>query len=364
MNREHIIIWGTGNVASKIFDECLTLNQYDIFALIDNDVNKWGKYFYGIEIHSPEYLFDNIEMIDKIVILTDSFDEVKHQITRNNPGIEKIIENKYYFYKRSIIERYSCNQDLEIQRILAHLNKHPLDVFNYDFVNNYNDKTDVFKDDFSGLYYVLHHGKKLYFSEKYTDETSVRRYYKSICIEQDINSPHRYLTKGFDINPGSVVIDAGVAEGNFSLEIIDRVKKIYLIEADPMWVKALRYTFKPYEDKITIITKYVTSYCEGDFATIDSMISDKVDFIKMDIEGYEWDALQGAVRVINDSENIKIAACCYHSDFDQILIEDFFDKNGIDHSTTKGYMWFPSTCRQAMVSTRLNRGIVRGIGKK
>ena len=40
---------------------------------------------------------------------------------------------------------------------------------------------------------------------------------------------------------------------------------------------------------------------------------------------------------------------------------DSMDENGINHTTTQGYMWFPYTCRQVTVSTRLNRGIVRGI---
>ena len=81
----------------------------------------------------------------------------------------------------------------------------------------------------------------------------------------------------------------------------------------------------------------------------------------MDIEGNEWDALQGAEGLIRSSNNLKCAICSYHSDFDQVLIEDFMDKNNLVHTTSPGFMWFPWTIRQNYVSTKLNRAVVRGI---
>lgn len=364
MTKEKVFLWGTGNIARQVFQECLTISLYEIIGFIDNDISKWGRNLFDIDIYSPEFLYANTGEIDRIVVLTNSYKDVKKQIVDQAPELECLIDNKYYFYKRSILERYKNSADVEIRRIIDYLKFHSLDVFNYEFVEKYeNFEPDVFKDDVSGLYYVLHDGKKMFFSREYGDIDSVKRYYKSICLEQDIESPHRYLSDNFKVNKGDVVIDVGVAEGNFALNVIDIVKRIYLIEADPLWIEALRYTFKPYKDKVVIIGKYATSYNEGDFSTIDSVIDEKIDFIKMDIEGYEWDALNGAIDTIKNSENIRIAACCYHSDFDQVLIEDFFDKNEFKYSTTSGYMWFPSTCRQSTVSTKLNRGIVRGIKK-
>lgn len=40
-------------------------------------------------------------------------------------------------------------------------------------------------------------------------------YYRYILLEQDEKSPHRYLTSEFDVSEGDVVVDVGVAEGNF-----------------------------------------------------------------------------------------------------------------------------------------------------
>lgn len=36
------------------------------------------------------------------------------------------------------------------------------------------------------------------------------------------------------------------------------------------------------------------------------------------------------------SDNIKLAVCSYHSDFNQELIEAFMMKNDLKHTTTKG----------------------------
>lgn len=39
-----------------------------------------------------------------------------------------------------------------------------------------------------------------------------------------------YLDEDFQVEEGDVVLDVGVAEGNFSMEIIERASKIYLFE--------------------------------------------------------------------------------------------------------------------------------------
>ena len=358
---ERIVLWGTGYIANEIFMQCRTLNQYELVAIIDNNKSKQGKYFHNVEVYGSSYIIENKDRYDSIVILADAYNEIYEHIIRLDDSLKSRIHNHYYFYKKSILKRYRNIDDCEIRKLVDFLENNNLQVFNYDFVNNYNSlNPKVYSDDKCGLFYVIHNGKKMYFSRIYDTEEKVIKYYKSIRMEQDIESPHRYLSDEFNLEEESIVLDVGVAEGNFSLDIIDKVKKIYMVEADEMWIEALQHTFSDYKDKVEIISGYASSYDEGDYIRLDSVIDDELNFIKMDIEGCEWDALKGAIRLISVAQNLKLAVCSYHSDFDQVLIEKFMDENGIAHTTTPGYMWFPYICRQTNISTQLNRGVIRG----
>lgn len=354
------MLWGTGDIAKKVLSQCQTLNNYDIVGILDNDIKKRGTVFEGYPVYAPLEI-DRIHP-ERIVILTDAYDEIVNQITTENPEFSKCVENKYYFYKQSLLNRYKDTRDPEIHEIIFRIEQNGLDVFNYSFADKYRNFTcQVYFDTIHEMYYVIHCGKRMYFSKKYSSELEVVNYYKSILLEQDENSPHRYLTADFDVLNGDVVVDVGVAEGNFALEIIDKVSKIYLIETDSEWIEALKVTFEDFMDKVVIVKAFISSYDEGDFRTLDSIITEKVNFIKMDIEGNEWDGLRGAKRIINNSNRLKLAICSYHSDFDYALIEKFMEEMSIEHSHTKGYMWFPLTVRQNYVSTSLNRAIIRGI---
>ena len=354
-----IFLWGTGQIAETVWLNCQTLEEYEILGFIDNDPKKQGTLFNDHTIYSPEVLGECKP--DRIVILTDAYDAVYDQIVNMYPEMGNIIENKNFFYKESLMKRYKDKAILEELEVIDYIKQNGLNIFNYEFSQKYkNIKVDTFFDTESGMYYVNHYGKRLYFSRDLNSEKKVTDYYRSILLEQDISSPHRYLTEDFNINEDDIVVDVGVAEGNFALEVIDKVSKLYLIEADPNWIDAIKETFKNYLDKIVIIQKFASSYNDGNLATLDSLINEPVNFIKMDIEGNEWDALQGAEQLIKKSPGLKCAICAYHSDFDEILIENFMDNNNLNHTTTHGYMWFPLTVRKNYVSTKLNRGIVRG----
>lgn len=354
-----ILIWGTGEVANKVLDNCKTINEYEIIGCIDNNIKKIGTYFRKYKVYSIEIL-DSV-VFDKIVILTEAYEEIYSQIVDKYPTLIGKIENKNFFFKESLLCRYKGTKDEEIIKVLTNIKENGLNVFNYSFVEKYtNYKVPVYFDKKCSMNYVIHKGKFLYFPKKYDNEEKVLKYYRSILAEQDRESPHRYLSDDFNVLKGSIVVDVGVAEGNFALEIIDKVSKIYLIEADDDWIEALEETFKNYRDKVVIKRAFVSSYDEGKFSKLDSMIKEPVDFIKMDIEGNEWDALLGAEEIVRKSENLQLAVCCYHSDFDQILIEKYMDQHKITHDTTRGYMWFPYTVRQNYVSTSLNRAVVRG----
>lgn len=359
------VIWGTGQIAGQVLEQCGVMQRYDVIGFIDNDREKQGNTFWGRPVFGPEALRE--KTVDIIFVFVDRYEEIIRQIREILPESTNLpVENYKCFYKQSLLKRYENCGDEEIKAILTRIREKDLQVFNYDFVDRYEDiKTDVEYDPHCGLYYVWHRGKKngrkLYFARHLNTSEKVERYYKSLLVEQDMQSPHRYVAEGFDVAEGDIVVDAGVAEGNFALDVIDRASKVYLIEVDEKWIEALEQTFREERDKIEIIPWYLTSMSEGQCATLDSLIEEPVDFIKMDIEGNEWDALLGAEETIRNSPNLRCAVCCYHADFDEILIRDVLGRYGLQCSVTPGYMWFPFPRRKSYVSTKLCRGIVRGV---
>lgn len=356
---EKIFIWGTGAISGQALEQCDVFHLYEVLGFIDNDPNKIGKNFYNREIFAPTVL-KKIRP-DKIVILTAQYEKIKEQIAREFSQMVDIVESMSFFYKQSLMKRYQGSCDPEIVQILDYLQENDLQTFNYEFTKKYKQVDfEIQFDKKCEMYFVYHEGKRLYFSKSLGNRERVADYYRSILIEQDAESPHKYIDEDFCVKDGDVVVDIGAAEGNFSLQVIDRVSKLYIIESDEKWIDALRETFKEYEDKVVIVNKFVSSLDLGEQATLDMLICEPVNFIKMDIEGNEWDALLGAEKLIARSNDLKCAICAYHGDFDEILIKDVFTKYGMESSVTKGYMWFFETVRQTYVSTRLCHGIVRG----
>ena len=67
--------------------------------------------------------------------------------------------------------------------------------------------------------------------------------------------------------------------------------------------------------------------------TLDSLISEPVDFLKMDIEGAELPALHGATRILKESRPI-LAISIYHS------LDDLADIPIFLHEQMKDYTFF------------------------
>ena len=82
----------------------------------------------------------------------------------------------------------------------------------------------------------------------------------------------------------------GCAEGYSSLEIIEEAKHVYLFEQDEQWLEAIRATFEPWQDKVTIVQKYVSDHNSSREQTLDDFFNNQTNehlFLKMDIEGAE-----------------------------------------------------------------------------
>lgn len=230
--------------------------------------------------------------------------------------------------KRQVLDYYKDSNNPEIKDITMYIRKNGISMFNYNFINKYKKfHSKVVKDKIKGLFYVIHNGKRLYFSRNLNSTQKVCEYYRGLCIEQDIASPHCYLNNNFNVNYGDIVVDIGAAEGNFSLDVIDKVKQLYIFECDDLWIEALRATFEPYKHKVKIIKKYVSNINNKKNVTLDRFFKNKekkIDFIKMDIEGEEPNALKGAINLLKSNNNVKLAVCVYHNLEDENKVRNIF----------------------------------------
>ena len=234
--------------------------------------------------------------------------------------------------------------------------EHGFNMFPNRLSQKYPPKVKVYSDE-TGLPYVEHKGKKLYFPRKYSKDM-VSWNYIQLLKEQDEYSAHRYWS---DINrpdTEDIFIDVGAAEGMIALEEIDTVKKAYLFEPEEQWIEALEATFSAYKDKVEIINKFCGDHNSADTVTLDTMFADTVDHLclKMDIEGAEEDALRGAAEILK-RENIKYAVCVYHDYKHPEMFEELFRKNGIEYEFSEGYLLIPRT---NPVFPYFNRGMIRG----
>ena len=132
-----------------------------------------------------------------------------------------------------------------------------------------------------------------------------------------------------------------------------------MIETDNDWIKALKCTFKKYMDKVVIINKFVSDYTFGSIDTLDNLINEKVNFIKMDIEGCESEALLGASQLIEQSDKLCCAVCAYHRDNDEVCINEIAKNLGMKGYSVKGYMWYPVGRKQCYISPVFRRGVIR-----
>lgn len=231
----------------------------------------------------------------------------------------------------------------EIREGLRFLKTHKFTAFPYSWTLKYeNLMPEVYFDNSHQCFYVNYLGKKLYYQKKFNRSQAIWAT-RSSLKEQDPESPHLYLTSDFQVEPGSIVVDAGVAEGNFALSAVEQAKKLYLIECDPEWIEALKLTFEPWKEKVVFVEKFLSDVNDASNITLDALISPDSSekyFIKMDIEGSEKKALAGAQKLLTSGSHVKIDVCTYHFKDDQKNIGEILNNYKFRWKSSDGYVLF------------------------
>lgn len=157
---------------------------------------------------------------------------------------------------------------------------------------------------------------------------------------------HHYCAHGTVVAPGDVVVDCGASMGCWLLPYRASLKEVHFFEPQRAFCRCLEKTYRTeIEGGKAVIHNHATGdvNAEGKFVaakegdicgkidfsapgdvsvrTIDSVLAGKrVDYIKADIEGAEYNMLRGAANTIRDWHP-KIAITVYHdeNDWEELL---------------------------------------------
>jgi hypothetical protein len=242
----------------------------------------------------------------------------------------------FFFYVLNRKKIKNSDSYLEYKYII----NNGISCFPYTFVLGFKKmKVNVMYDEKNP--YVLENEFKIFFNIHWNIE-KISNYYREICLEQNINSPHCYYNENIDYSQYDIALDIGAAEGNFSTSIVKKINNIYLFEKDEVWIDCLKRTFKQYENKIKIIRKYVGNHDDEFYIKIDSIndLYDKNIIIKIDVEGNELDVLKGMVKILSQNKMITLLICTYHKQNDEVVLSEFLTNLGFCNTFSNGYMCY------------------------
>ena len=305
-----VLIYGCSDYSKVIF-EYLKKQGIKIDAFVV-DKPYWEENFY---IEDKKVLCMNDVALEKYNVVIGFGDVEKSRFLINNEGL---LKTKFYF----LWEPITCY------------------VWNLDYVKN---NWDIINVVFDGL----------------ADKRSKRTLFELIvaklngcCSKQlleaaDGGKHFNELTFCPD-SKDEILIDCGAYNGDTIEQYLDftdsNYKKIYAFEPGKEIIEVLKKNVSSYKN-IEIVNKGVwnentflifedsgeTSHIDNkegentvEVTTIDTVVQsdERITFIKMDIEGSELEALQGAVETIK-RDMPKLAICCYHKKDDIIELFTF-----------------------------------------
>lgn len=272
--------------------------------------------------------------------------------------LKRSLRVKILNYYDSLPEN-EVNEDQK--EVTQYIENNEVRILPYRFHTNYvPEKIEVIYDPERGMRYVLQDGKRLYFIKRWS-ENKIRRSYCDLMREQDLESPHRYLTDTFTIGKDDTLADIGAAEGNFSLAVIENIKKVYIFEYDQEWIEALNATFAPWAEKVEIINKFVSDRNDSKNIRFDTFFENNKDisFFKIDVDGAESVVLGSCDKVFNSHGTFKIALCTYHKHDDEKDFTSLLKDYGFTVTPSKGYMI--NYYDKKLKAPYLRRGLIRAV---
>ncbi|MGP1599332.1 FkbM family methyltransferase [Peptoanaerobacter stomatis] len=319
-----IILWGAGFA----LDDCIdSIGKDKISAVFDNDPEKWNKNIMGFEIQESKYLNKYYDEDTAVVISTNGYEyEIAKYLIENG-----VLKNSLFGNSNQVVENY---------RYLPSI----IDD-NYD---NIMQVKEWLYDEYSKEYYIN-------FIKACLSRNPL--FYKDNPLAFGI---YGYKTDiDVEVSKGAIIVDCGAFIGDSARIFMNKTDNdctIYCFEPVKEnynklreWVEKdnLKNIFpinsgvgaSKYEDNVYSTEEVTTKAAVGmnrfeaekpvvskiNVDTIDNMIKGKVDYIKMDIEGFEMQALYGAQNTIKNN-NPKMLISAYHKVTDMWEIPQYVKK--------------------------------------
>lgn len=316
-----IILYGFGGGILGMPD-MMKKHKINILAICDRDVKKHGVSAEGIEIISFEEALQKYKNFNVYITVSNSFGEIREYL-------EKYISSDRIF----AFGRKKNMSTVEYRKFL-HDNENEI---NYIYEN--------FEDDFS---------KKTMNNVISGTFTNNLNFFQNVFVEEQY-FPNDIIVLG----ENEIFVDAGAFDGDtiraFLKNSNDMFKRIYAYEPDKRYADKILKIGKLlsrendiivhkkalYSEKTTL--NFNTDLSRGAYAsselsngsliqteTIDNTIDEEVTFIKMDIEGSELAALQGAENTIK-KYTPNLAICVYHKCEDILAIPKYIMSLGLNY---------------------------------
>jgi len=314
-NLTEVYIFGAKELGQK-FHGFFSNAGIKIAGFIDNNSALQNQSFCGCKVFDINELQEKNTEINIVVASINYINEITEQL--NNLGFEKVIPCPVFYLYNSNIYKSEPSFDEIVEDLTENKQK---------YLNFYN----LLKDEKSKKVLETLVDFRLSFDFSL---------YNKICDQ------NQYFGEDFlKFNPNGIFIDGGGFDGDSSLSFIKKVnnnyKKILFFEPDKKSfekakenlknIKNVEFFKKGLYSKSDIL-RFNSSgglgsnidesgNTEIEVVSIDNILDEKADYIKMDIEGAELEALKGAEKQL--CSGVQFAISLYHKSCDVWQIPEY-----------------------------------------